>query len=264
MKDSNNNLEHSEIKERIYTHLSDALKILDERRKDKDLVSKIEGVLGQDIPEVLKKEKCGVLFRQIATPNKESRMFVSITRHNNLKSVFFEYLEDKFTSNNEFKHSLGKLKVFFGFGKKGGHITKYPSVINFNESNGLKLKDVKTADGKSLYDFHKEIFNRYKDSQQIEFLDASGWYDSHGGDASTYYTHFLMLFVAHGILFENFLFNEKEGDFTQKVVLPALENVEKIIGLKPIIVPLVPFDIEEDENWYWIHHDVVEDKYFKN
>ncbi len=256
-------LEHSILKERVYAHLSDALKLLEARRNDPELVKKIEGLLNNDIPNILQKRACGVLFRQIATPNKESGRFLSITRHYDLHSVFFEYFDDRFTPNNEFKHSLAKLKLNFGLGKKGGYKNKYLSIIDFNTNNGKKIKDVKTYKNENLIDIHREMFKRYNDDSQIHFFDASTWYDCHGKTATEYYTNFLMLFVCHGILFENFLFNGKESEFTKEVVLPAINKVEELTGFKPLIVPLVPFDTEEDEYWYWLHHDVFEDEPLK-
>ena len=64
-------------------------------------------MLKGDIPEILKNnKKYAVLFRQIATPNYETKRFIALAKENNLCPVIFEYHNDKFTSNNEFKHSL--------------------------------------------------------------------------------------------------------------------------------------------------------------
>jgi len=256
-------LEHSIFKEKVYTHLSDALKLLESRRSDKELVKKVETLLGDDIPDILQKKPCGVLFRQIATPNKESGRFLSITRHNNLHSVFFEYFEDKFTSNNEFKHSLAKLKVYFGLNKNKEHIKKHLSIFDITNNDGKMFKDIKTFSDEDLASVHKRMFKRYNDESQITFFEASNWCHEHGFSAIEYYKNFLMLFICHGILFENFLLSGKEGIFTKEVVLPAIEAVEKMTGFKPLIVPLVPFDIEEDESWYWLHHDVVDETKLK-
>ena len=37
--------------------------------------------------------------------------------------------------------------------------------------------------------------------------------------------------------------------FSQEILLPAIENCIKLTGLKPLIVPIPPMDIEEDEKW---------------
>ena len=91
----------------VYTPLSEALLLLDKRRKDPELITKVEKLLKGDIPEILKNnKKYAVLFRQIATPNYETKRFIALAKENNLCPVIFEYHNDKFTSNNEFKHSL--------------------------------------------------------------------------------------------------------------------------------------------------------------
>src|SRR3989344_6431539 len=102
--------DHNLFNQVVYTPLSEAIKILEERQKDKDLKFKIEKFLNNNIPAPLKKAgKHGVQFRQIATPNHDVHWFVELTKDHGLTTVFFEYHKDKFTSNNEFKHSLGQL-----------------------------------------------------------------------------------------------------------------------------------------------------------
>ena len=53
----------------VYTPLSEALRLLDERQKDKELMIKVEKLLKGNIPEILRNKKCGVLCRQVTTPN---------------------------------------------------------------------------------------------------------------------------------------------------------------------------------------------------
>src|SRR3989338_3713495 len=87
-------------------------KILKDRQKNKSLKEKIEKILKNNIPNPLKEEgQHGVRFRQIATPNHETHWFIELTRDHGLSTIFFEYYRDKFTSNNDFKHSLGQLRV---------------------------------------------------------------------------------------------------------------------------------------------------------
>ncbi len=236
----------------VYTPLSEALRLLDERRKDKELVKKVETLLKGDIPEFFKKSKCSVLFRQIATPNHESRRFISLAKENGLYPVFFEYYDDKFTSCNAFKHSLGQLHIPTKTGKKNGSTVEKITIIDFNKHGSKKLREIKTLWGESLIDFHKKLFGVHNYSNEdICFYDASNWYKNNGGEAIKYYTKFFLLFISSGILFENFLTSkDSEGDFTKKVVLPALEEVINMTGVKPLIVPLEPLDIESENFWY--------------
>lgn len=80
-------------------------------------------------------------------------------------------------------------------------------------------------------------------------FDASSWFRSQGTTASEYYLAFLLLFVRHGILFENFLLDRRELSFTENVVLPTLAAIRNELGLKPLIVALEPTEVEEDRYW---------------
>lgn len=238
----------------VYTPLSEALNIIKERRNDPSLVAKIEELLKGDIPEVLKDNICGIQFRQIATPNHDARHFLSITTDNGLKPVFFEYLDDKFTSNNEFKHSLGQLHIQGNVNKSDYYPVEKISIIDFNKSNGKMLKDVVTMWEEPLKDFHQRLFtlHDYK-IDDITFYDASTWFHNNGNQAINYYTNFFLLFICHGILFENFLLNDEDAEFTKNVVLPAIDNVMNLTGYKPLIVPIGPIDIETDMHWISYH-----------
>ncbi len=238
----------------VYTPMSEALRLLDERRKDPELMAKVEKLLNGDIPEILKEKKCAVLGRQIATPNHETRMFIKLAQENGLFPVFFEYHDDKFSSRNEFKHSLGQLYIPSKTGKKNGHTVERLTIIDFNKHGNSKLKDIKTLWGESLIDFHRKLFKGHDYStKDLYFYEASGWYKRNGGKAIDYYTNLFIIFTCYGVLFENFLTSkDSEGDFTEKIVLPAIEKVVNLTGIKPIIIPLEPLEIETDKLWY--HH----------
>ena len=246
--------DHNIFNQIVYTPLSEALKLLDERRKDKVLVAKVEKLLKGDIPEILKKRKCAIFFRQIATPNHESRRFISVAKENNLHPVFFEYYNDKFTSNNEFKHSLGQLHIQKKNSKNGNYNVEKITIMDFNLHNGKKFKNAKTLWGEPLADFHRKLFNvhDYKVSDFYSF-DASDWFKDNGGKAKNYYVNFLLLFTCFGVLFENFLISkDSEGEFTKNTVLPAIEKTLNLTGVKPLIIPIEPIDMETDK--YWISH----------
>ncbi len=244
----------------VYTPLSDALRLLEERRNDPELVAKVEKLFAGKIPDILKSSNCGVIARQLATPNHENRTFINIAKENNLKPVFFEYHEDKLTSNNNFKHSLGQLWISDGINKKGDDIVEKINIVNFNENNGKKISSVKTIWGESLIDFHKNLFEVYE-IKGIHFHDESEWYKENKADSIDFvYLNFFLLFTCYGILFENFLVSTgSEGNFTKNVVLPAIEKVQDLTGLKPLIVPIPPMDIETEDFWYY-HLSLVKNK----
>ena len=111
--------------------------------------------------------------------------------------------------------------------------------------------------------FHRGLFDvlGFRKDDFI-FYDASKWFKNNGKKAEDYYVNFFLLFVSHGILFENFLMKGTEGDFSKKIVLPALEEVERLTGLKPLIVPIPPMDTEEEEHWISYHPKIK--KHIKN
>ncbi|MCX6753315.1 MAG: hypothetical protein NTW62_03175 [Candidatus Nomurabacteria bacterium] len=237
----------------VYTPLSEALRLLEERQKDPVLIARIEELLNGDIPEVLKNKKCGVFARQVATPNVDTQHFIKITKENNLETILFEYPDDKFTSKNNFKHSLCQIRVHNGINKNGNDLFEKINIIDLVKYDGKKIRDIVTLWEEPLIDFHRKLFKHYELPEDLIFHDISGWYDRNGNDASHYYTNFLLLFVCHGILFENFLTSkDSEGDFTKNIVLPSINEIENLTGVKPLIVPISLLDIENEE--YWISH----------
>lgn len=246
--------DHNVFNTTIYTPLSEALRVLEERQNDPVLMAKVSELLKGSIPDVLLKNKCAVLSRHLATPNHEHRMFIKIAKDNNLYPVFFEYHEDKFTSNNDFKHSLGQLRIAEDVDVNGDYNAEKMTVIDFNLYNGKKISEIKTLWGESLVDFHSRLFNVYDYNNIDDFFsyDASDWFKKNGDKAVNYYSNLFLLFICNGILFENYLTSDDgDGYFTKNIVLPAFDNVYSTFGIKPLIVPLGPLDIEHDPLWYY-------------
>jgi len=235
----------------VYTPLSVALAEIEKRERDIELSDKLTQILPQNTPDFLKNERSIVLFRQLIAANYETRRFLSLVDAiEGVRPLLWEYTEDKFTSNNEYKHSLGKLLFFMGRGKKGGQIIDRTTVVDFNESNGKKISEVKTVWGESLIDFHRALLHKdYRAIHESSFFDASEWFNSAGKSAANYYSKFLCLFARNNILFENFMLDEKEIFFTKEVFLPAFLEAMKLTGYKPLIVALEPTDIEGDMFW---------------
>ena len=77
-----------------------------------------------------------------------------------------------------------------------------------------------------------------------------------------YYINFFRLFLVNGILFENYMLDEKEDWFTKNIVLPALLKIEEEIGVKPLIVNVQPTQIEGQPFWTYHSDDSIE--YVKN
>jgi len=243
----------------IYTSLDDAINELDTRWSNKELDKRLEHYIGESLPETLKKGFCAVLFRQITTPNYETRRFMCIPDATKLKPVFWEYENDKFTSNNLLKYYFGKLGFHVGIGSNGQHRRIDINTINFNESNGKPLKNVVTLWGESLINFHKGLMKRAFPNSENFSYDASEWFLKKGGNAKDYYKPFISLFVKHAILFENFALDGTELQFIKDVFLPAFFEVWENTGVKPLIVALSPTEIEGDI--FWVCHPLDTKKY---
>lgn len=237
----------------VYTSLPDAIRLLNERQKDQKLTAKVEELLNGNIPKIFRENKCGIMARQLATPNYDSRMFISASKENGLSPVFVEYFGDKFTSNNKYKHSLGQLQIQNKINKNGKGCVEKITIINFNKSNGKELKKVETLWGESLVDFHKSLFDLYK-LRNVSFFEESGWYKKKRNEKPVdFYVNFFLLVTCYGILFENFLIAKdvSEIEFTKNIVLPALKKVTNLTGVKPLIVPIGDLNLETEDFWYY-------------
>lgn len=237
----------------VYTPLDQALLELEKRSKDVVLENTVQEILPAGLPEPLKTGHGAIIFRQLATPNYEIKRFINIIDViSGIHPIIWEYHSDKFTSNNECKHALGKMHFYGGKGKLGGAKIETLNIIDFNTYNGKKINEVKTLWGQSLVDHHHELLDLEYVNHEIKpyhLFDSSDWFSKSGGSAKEYYKNFLTLFVQNGILFENFMLDQKEMAFTRDVFLPAFIEVIRQTGHKPLIVALEPTDIEGDKFW---------------
>ncbi len=239
----------------VYTPLRAALEERKKRRSDREIERKIAEFLHGDIPVFLSEKTLkAVLFRQVATPNYEVRRFLHLVEGiGGLEPVLWEYYEDKFTSNNSWKYTLGKIPFFMGQKQNAPQRIERIRIIDFDRYDGKKLSRVKTIWGQPLVEFHHKLFEHtYISLPDGYFFDSSGWSAKHGDTAAHYYAPFLSLFVKHALLFENFMLDEKELSFSKEVFLPAFIEVYRRTGRKPLIVCLEPTEIEGEE--YWLCH----------
>lgn len=242
--------DRSKFDEFVYTPVEVAIEEMKQRDDNVKLAEYISGVLGYSSKELLKADEYAVLSRPVVTPNYELRRFFTIADALKLKPVVWEYTESKFVPQNECKYALGRMGFFFGVGKKGGIKMEYVNVIDIDKSAGKKISEIQTRWGQSLVDFHHSLFEEYsKEALNVACLDGSGWYEKYGGKAGEYYFNFLVLFLMNGILFENFMLDDKEVGFTRDVFLPALIRLRREIGFKPLIVALEATTIEGDKFW---------------
>jgi hypothetical protein len=240
--------EKFDIKE-LYTPLSVAKKEIWKRWNDKELRKKVEEFFGDDVPSFLKKKPKAVIARYIASPNYDTKKFLEYSKEIELDPVIYEHVKDKFYAGNTDKYHLCKMFFYNGEGKKGGLKLDTFKVVDFNGQEGKKLKSIKTIWGESLIHFHHNIFKFENKNSKCEMYDVDGWYGRKGRIPEKYYLYYLSLFICHGVLFENFLTNEEEINFTKNVVWKDFKKVYKKFGVRPLIVPIEP--LEDENNIYW-------------
>lgn len=239
----------------IYTPLSTALAELEQRANNEQL-EKYISALPAGLPQELREKKFAVIFRPIATPDFDFRRFASIVEMiPELQPLVLEYHEDRYLNRNDCKFALGKVCFNTGKSKKGEMLFTNKVIIDVNDANKKKISEVKTHWGERLIDFHHDLLkNEYLDKtkQNIKTFDASAWLHRSGGVPEQYYKSFLSLFLKDAILFENFMLNENEYEFTKSVVLPAFIKIYQETGHKPLVVALQPTEIEGER--FWLSH----------
>jgi hypothetical protein len=235
----------------IYTPLSEAKEEIWKRWNNKELKKEVSKFLNNDIPEFLKDKPKAYLARQVATPNFEFFQFLKLAVHSNLEIVCPGFIEDKFSSNNPNKYYLGKMLFHNGTGKNGGQKINNMKIINFNESEGKKIKDVKTLWGEGLAEFHYRILNALVPDIKDKVFDISSWLKRRGSSADKFYENFLALFICNGVLFENFLLDKEEGYFTKKIILKTFKKLRDKFKIKPLVVNLLSVKNESDLCWFY-------------
>ncbi len=253
--------DHERLNAFIYTPLETALSELVKRKQDTELQSYVNELIPSGIPNIMSEKQSVVIFRNIATPNYEVTRFMHIAVSlQELQPVIFEYTQDKFNNRNEWKFSLAKVPFYTGVNKNNEQLFEYQNIIDVNASNNKPINSINTVWGQNLVEFHHELFNMsYPEYTNVPY-DLSEWLHSIGPAAKDYYKSFLALFLKDGILFENFLIDEKEFEFTKNIILPAIQELEKETGHKPLIVALEPTDIEG--NKFWLSHPLKRKELF--
>lgn len=232
----------------VYTPPLEAKEEIWKRWNDHALRQEVEAFLGE-VPLDMQKEPRAVLFRQLMTPNYECTQFLDSARALQLKPLGWEYLEDIFLTINKDKAYLGKMR--FRSQPINGNGIRHRRVIRLNENEKRKFTEIKTLWGENFVDFHHRILTQRITGLQL--FDASQWYASKGGKAKEYYEYFMALFICHGILFENFITDEREREFSLSVVEPSIDKIENRFGIKPLIIQLslenercYPADMEDE------------------
>jgi hypothetical protein len=199
------------------------------------------------LPPSFPEDRVGAfLFRFIATPNFETIRFLKLAREHGLLPVVGEYHSDKYAPCNPNKRALG-LPGFLSEDKSVVHI----KVVG-RHPNSQPLCDMHTRWGQSLVEFHHGLYaHELNGLGNAFFVDYSRQYAIAGANPQEQYPEVFRAAVADGIIFEDFLVDETECQFTREVVLPAFDEVTERFGLRPLIVRIASVGQEESPDWLW-------------
>lgn len=250
----------------IYTPFEDIKAEIDRRWKDEELHKKVEDFFRENQIKELQSEPRAVLSRTLATPNAELFYFLDLAEDLELNPLILEY-PDKFVAKNPDKYHLTRLFFY----RKAKDLKSFPvstsRIVDFNKHEGRKFSDIPTLWGENIVDFHHNLLYQAVPSLDGKVANFSNWFDSTRFSSKFYYLHFLSLFIRNGVLFDNFLIEDKEeGSFIQNKFLPSFREAQRIFGVKPLIYPLIPFDGEKHPHWlsYPEHMRIRLDEWMSN
>lgn len=235
---------------RIYTPLAEAKREVWRRWNDPILRQKAIDYLGGNIPDVFKDGPRAVLSRHIISPNTEFEFFYSFAKEIGLDPLGLEGVKDNFCTINPEKAALGKMSFVKKELMNGGNACRESEkIIDLERCEGKRFCDIETLWGENLVDFHHRLlFASYPD---VVLFDDFKWFVDNGYSIKPqeYYRKFFVFFVCFGVLFENFLLNKNESNFTKNIIDPIFSEIESVFGVRPLITPLSPIDDEAHSYW---------------
>ncbi|HEY5811921.1 MAG TPA: hypothetical protein VIT23_04635 [Terrimicrobiaceae bacterium] len=220
------------------------------RRVDSGLMQRVSDYLEGDIPEILlRTHPAAVLVRHLCTPDCELDIFLERAKALDANPLLLEYSADRFIAKNKDKHALGKLSFYLNHDRHGRPNTFGMRIIDFQGAEGMAIRNIHTLWREPLVDFHHRILLRFFPHLSASLFDHSMWVHRNGALAPEFYAKFLAQFVCHAMLFENFRDHGYEADFLRETVYPAIEEVRRCVGAKPLICALL--DVEEENSARW-------------
>lgn len=230
-----------------------ALEEIEVRAGNIQLRAMVEEYLNHDLPECFGQEPVLYLARHVATPNFETLRFLHLLEPLDFDVVISQDSRDRFVPTNPLKKALGKLPVCTRVKQTGteyAEIYQNVTIVDFATASGKPLCDIKTLWGESLISFHTSLFSVLTKSD-VRITDDADWIDRNGrGSLLDHYKKFLALFLVHGVLFEDYLVEDKdEAYFKNEILGPAFNFIEETFGFRPLIVQLTPTSIETPHFW---------------
>lgn len=242
------NQEHTALFEEIHTPLSEIREEIIRRQKDSVLRKKVEDFIGGKLLKKFGPSFRGVLSKPVITPDKEFEYFLDICKDIEVVPIGLEY-HDKFVAKNPDKYYLAKLH--FSQNERCDNVAATTMrIVDFNKYEGQNIAKVKTLNGGRLLDFHHSFLLHQFPEMNGNVVDITEWFGEARVRSPFYYLYFLSLFVCHGVLFENYILEDKEEmEFFMKKIYPSFKEVTRIFGVKPLIFPLLPIENVKSSHW---------------
>ncbi|MBI4252577.1 hypothetical protein HY623_00125 [Candidatus Uhrbacteria bacterium] len=188
---------------------------------------------------------CGVLSRHVATFRYEDGLFALMAKEAGLLPMWLEYVGDKYVDVSSYKRSLLRPTLCSGRGRNGGlKLRKETLVENEQFWRGKPFQNIVTDHGGQLVAWHHTLQNEMLEGLLVEKpvrTDCTGWLGRIASTAHGYYEAYMSVFVAHGVLFEDYHGGESGNaldNFTGRVFEPAWKRLHERFGVRPLIVRL--------------------------
>ena len=243
----------------IYTPIEEASEQIFERWNNPCLKSRVLEFVGQ-VPKEIAPQPSAIYWQNIVTPNFDFLRFEELARLAGLRSVIFEFLNDKFCSKNPQKLAYTKMFFYHGQGRNGGARLTRRNVVDITWAQGKLFEEIIVQNGKNLIEFHHELLRSRGCGNSL--IDISRYYEC--CSPSEAYKYVFALTICYGILFETYLDNDSETEFCRTVVVPVFREIQDRFGVRPLVVPLYPHGCSDVgmPHWSWYpneHLDLVDE-----
>lgn len=183
---------------------------------------------GKEMPKLPSIGNMAVFARQLATARFEDLAYRELALGAGFAPTWWEYTSDQFTHRSPLKRSYMHPGLCVGRDKNGLRF-RTKKLARMHDWERRELREIQTREGVSLVDWHHAHRDRVLgENIRLEVPIQT-------------YPLFLSLFVAHGVLFEDYHGGESGAEldgFTVRKFEPAWHQVHELIGFSPIVVSM--------------------------
>lgn len=232
----------------LFTPPDEAVQIIKDRRCDLSLINRVSEFLNHDVLDELSGDSpVFYLPRHLATPSFETLYAIEFAKSFGFELVLGEDTRGTYATNNELKLPLGKLAIEQGKDKNNNSIIENLTVIDISASQGKPMSEIMTHYGMSFPEFHSYLMRPWL-GEGVTTVDEANWIDrNHRNNILEQYKKTLALTCANAIMLE--WYTPSELQFGREIFEPAFNFVCQEIGVRPLIVELVPAERDVERNW---------------